>query len=64
MQAKWNTKDPDPEENVVDIVCLLGAAYACNKSYWKYLGGLMGLRAYGLDEQFISIKVWMEGADY
>ena len=61
MQAKWNTKDPDPEENVVDIVCLLGAAYACNKSYWKYLGGLKGLRAYDLDEQFISIKVWMEG---
>ena len=61
MRAKWNTKDPNPEENVVDIVCVLGAAYACNKSYWKYLGGLKGLRSYGLDEQLISMKVWMEG---
>lgn len=61
MQAKWNTKDPEPNEKIVDIICLLGAAYACNKSYWKYLNGLIGLRSYGLDEQFISMKVWLEG---
>ncbi len=44
-----------------EIPCVLGASYACNKNYWKYLQGLEGLKSYGMDEQFISIKVWLEG---
>ena len=49
------------EDNKTIIPCILGAAYACSKSYWQYLKGLNGLIEYGLDEQFISLKVWLEG---
>lgn len=52
---------PSLEDNKAIIPCVLGAAYACSKSYWQYLKGLNGLIEYGLDEQFISLKVWLEG---
>jgi glycosyltransferase involved in cell wall biosynthesis len=61
LTNKWSAHDPDPESEVVDIPCVLGAAYACSKTYWQYLRGLEGLRSYGFDEQLISIKVWLEG---
>jgi glycosyltransferase involved in cell wall biosynthesis len=57
----WNHWDPDPNDSVVDIPVTLGGCYACNKTYWKYLNGLKGLMIYGLDEQYISMKVWLEG---
>lgn len=57
----WNYQDPNPNLHVVAIPIILGGAYACNKSYWKFLHGLEGLKIYGLDEQFISIKTWLEG---
>lgn len=40
---------------------MLGAAYATSKKYWQRLRGLEGLHNYGSDEQFISLKVWLEG---
>lgn len=44
-----------------EIPCVLGAGYAASKRYWNYLHGLQGLRHYGCEETFISIKVWLEG---
>lgn len=61
LDGKWSTYDPDPDQPVVDIPCILGAGYACNKTYWLYLRGLEGLCGYGLDEQLISLKVGLEG---
>lgn len=61
LQVKWNIYDPNPNFSTVEIPCILGAGYACNRTYWRYLRGLEGLRSYGMDEQFISLKVWMEG---
>lgn len=43
------------------IPCVLGATYACAKTYWLHLKGLQGLMFYGNDESYISIKVWLEG---
>lgn len=57
----WNYCDLNPNEDVCDIPCVLGACYAFHKSYWQKLMGLKGLQQYGMDEQFISYKVWMEG---
>lgn len=57
----WNHWDPAPDRPVIDIPVVLGGAYACNKTYWKYLNGLKGLQVYGLDEQYISMKAWLEG---
>lgn len=61
LSVDWTLHDPDTQEEVIDIPCILGAGYACNKKYWLYLKGLEGLRSYGYDEQLISIKVWLEG---
>jgi len=61
MDMKWNYKDISPHSDLAEIPCVLGAAYACRKEYWQYLQGYKGLMCYGLEEQLISIKVWMEG---
>ena len=61
MQATWNKYDTSPHSNLMEIPCVLGAAYATSKAYWQYLHGLKGLKYYGVDEQLISIKVWREG---
>lgn len=57
---KWN-KYREDIDIPLDIPCVLGAAYASNKWYWKHLHGLKGLKFYGHDESFISLKVWLEG---
>jgi glycosyltransferase involved in cell wall biosynthesis len=47
--------------DVVEVEAVLGAAYACSKAYWQRLHGLQGLREYGFDEEFISLKVHAAG---
>lgn len=59
--AWWNYRDPAPGSDTADIPVVLGAVYATNKDYWARLGGLSGLRTYGMDEQLISTKAWLEG---
>ena len=61
LDMKWNYKDTAPNSELSEISCVLGAAYACSKTYWEHLLGYKGLMCYGLDEQLISIKVWLEG---
>lgn len=53
--------DETSKENIEEIPAVLGAGYAASKHYWMYLKGLNGLRSYGSDEQYISLKVWVEG---
>lgn len=61
LSYTWNTIDLDPNNSVCEIGCVMGASYSSNLSYWKKLQGLKGLRGYGYDEQFISLKAFMEG---
>lgn len=61
MQLHWKNSEHHPENTVEDIPCVLGAGYACAKWYWQHLNGLQGLRYYGCDEAYISLKVWLEG---
>lgn len=66
LNVSWNTKtvlsaETKDTNQIVEIPCVLGAGYACNKKYWNSIHGLKGLRNYGLDEQFISLKVWLSG---
>ena len=61
LGVKWNCANRIPHSDLVEIPCVLGAAYACNKDYWQRLLGLKGLLYYGLEEQLMSIKVWLEG---
>lgn len=47
--------------NKSEIPNILGAGYAASKRYWQYLRGVRGLKSYGSDEEYLSIKVWLEG---
>lgn len=66
LDVSWNSKslassNKNENSTIMEIPCVLGAGYACNKFYWNKIHGLRGLRNYGLDEQLISLKVWMSG---
>lgn len=61
MKATWNKYDISPDNNLMEIPCVLGASYSTSKEYWTHLHGLKGLKYYGMDEQLISLKVWREG---
>lgn len=58
---EWNYIQKDESEKLQPIACVLGAGYAASKRYWQYLRGLEGLKFYGCDEVYISLKVWLEG---
>ncbi len=61
LKTVWNKHDEPDHSNLMEIPCILGAAYAVEKSYWLHLHGLNGLLSYGMDEQLLSMKVWLEG---
>lgn len=61
MQPEWQLTTRCPKERNVDIACVWGAVYAVSKRCWQYLKGLSGLRRYGSDEVYVSMKVWLEG---
>jgi glycosyltransferase involved in cell wall biosynthesis len=61
MEPAWITVDHYPELPVIEIPCVLGASYAMSVEYWKRLCGLDGLRYYGCDEPYLSLKIWLEG---
>ncbi|MGC3977427.1 MAG: glycosyltransferase [Paludibacteraceae bacterium] len=61
LGINWIAKKMFDDESMIEIPCVLGASYICSKNYWEYLKGLSGLIDYGLDEQLISLKVWLEG---
>lgn len=61
MEAMWQLTEEQPKVKTQDIACVLGAGYAASKRYWQHLKGLTGLRYYGSDEVYISMKVWLEG---
>lgn len=61
VDIKWNVTENDPMVLKEEIPCVLGAAYAATKTYWNYLRGLSGLKSFGHDEAYISLKVWLEG---
>lgn len=61
LDTQWRLKRNFTLDNIEDIPCVLGAAYAGSKRYWQYLLGMQGLEEYGMEEQYISLKVWLEG---
>lgn len=62
FKATWRYVEvPFSNNTCIEVVCILGAAYAGNKKYWLYLHGLKGLMRYGSDEEMLSTKVWCAG---
>lgn len=62
LEVDWiGAPEIDNQTELVDIPCILGAGYLFSIKYWNKLHGLNGLYYYGLDEQFLSLKAWMNG---
>jgi glycosyltransferase involved in cell wall biosynthesis len=58
IEPKWS---PPRGLGLREIPCVVGGAYFFRKDFYLRLGGLRGLRTYGSDEQFLSIKAWLAG---
>lgn len=63
IEAKWLPKIKDRDVSIVDIPCILGAAYGVSKNWYKYIDGFCGHRLWGTLEPYISIKSWLFGGD-
>lgn len=61
LECEWLLTDYAVSQSYCEIPCIFGAAYACSKETWAYIGGLEGLIQYGNDEAYISIKTWLFG---
>ncbi|MDR0605765.1 MAG: glycosyltransferase [Bacteroidales bacterium] len=61
LDPAWRYGDNGVDKPMLQIPCVLGACYALSKRYWTYLKGLTGLRTYGCDEAYLSLKTWLEG---
>lgn len=53
--------DIKTDQPIVEIPCIFGACYAASVDYWNLLRGFEGITFFSCDEQYISIKAWMEG---
>lgn len=58
FEAKWESEKEDIE---YDVPCLMGGAYFFPRSLFLNLGGFSGLQKWGVEEQFISLKMWLAG---
>jgi len=56
IEPKWIT-----EHDSDTIPCVLGACYAFNKAKYHSLRGLEGLKGWGGDEIYLSMKYWLSG---
>lgn len=61
LEYQWDTFRDNDIMNVLPIQCVMGADYIIDREYYIYLHGLNGLQQYGMDEQFLSAKVFMNG---
>lgn len=62
LEPQWITTETAKANNQLsEVPCVLGATYSMSKRYWDYLKGLSMLKYYGVDEAYISLKVWLEG---
>lgn len=65
IQAWWGAEkiynDSWTGKNVIPVTCIMGASYATSKTWWDYIHGYDGLRGYGDEEFFVSMKTWQAG---
>lgn len=61
LDVDWKSNERDVTSEVEEIPVILGAGYAASRRYWEYLAGLRGLKCYGSDECYLSLKTWLEG---
>jgi len=60
LETKW-IDQASFDAPLIDIPCVLGATYAFDVAYYRKLGGLLGIRGWGVEEIYLSLKAWLEG---
>lgn len=61
-EPKWVDNIFDTNDPITTpCACVLGACYVMTKTHWNSMMGLEGLKIYGLEESFMSVKTWLLG---
>lgn len=58
LEPKWI---PKKQEMEYEIPCILGANYFFSKKWLMHINGLEGLKTWGTEEPFLSLKTWLAG---
>jgi glycosyltransferase involved in cell wall biosynthesis len=56
LSITWNYDNSLHNQPLVEVACVLGGGYAASAESWRRLRGLEGLKSYGHDEQYMSLK--------
>lgn len=60
LEAVWADEQAGDD---YEIPCVLGACYFIPREWFLHIGGLQGIRAWGSDEELLSIKTWLAGGE-
>ncbi len=63
LSYNWLMFESKSNTTISRIPCLMGASYCGTKTYWEKIHGLIGLKSYGFEEQFLSLKTFLEGSN-
>lgn len=58
LEPKWMKSKPELE---YEVPCILGANYFFSKAWLDRIKGVEGLKTWGTEEPFFSLKTWMAG---
>ena len=58
IEPKWKNFEHKTE---YEVPCILGANYGFSKKWYSHIKGMKGLKMWGTEEPFLSIKTWMAG---
>ena len=56
LEPKWMKSKPEME---YEVPCILGANYFFSKAWLDKIKGVEGLKTWGTEEPFLSLKTWM-----
>lgn len=60
LTAKWN-KTRVCDDDLMEVPAVMGAVYASSRAWLDYTLGFRGLRGWGNDEGWLSLKTWLLG---
>lgn len=61
LLPRWAYQGIESTNEISEVPVVLGANYFFKKKWYNHIGGLLGLRSYGSDEFYISVKSWLAG---
>lgn len=61
LEGKWISDRPGTDN--YELACIMGALYLMPKAFYFKIRGLEGLKGWGSDEPFLSLKTWLAGGE-